>query len=236
VSEKMPRTILTQTYDNIPGKVQNFKYVHLKQYDLGGGVKVRLNKERASFTKDAGWGLQAVTAIPRDFVLGCFAVKTRNADKPEEGTYSIKTHTGKYIVMQADSLMNRINTIASKKHRYLCNCVIQNIKNGEVSIKTTRNIARNSMLWTKYNNREHYWNIQFYILQKRLRTVPSPDDNDNSCRTCRKRHVELYLCDSCPVAVCEPCLTQREKYLLGRDYFFCSSCLENPPRYLNRFS
>ena len=230
----MPRAIRTQTYDNISGKT-NFKYVHLKQYDLGGGVRVRLNKERASFTKDAGWGLRAVTAIPKDFVLGCFAVKNRNADKPEEGTYSIKTHTGKYIVMEPDSLMNRINTIASKKHRHKCNCVIQNVKNGEVSIKTTRNIARNSMLWTKYNNREHYWNIQFYILQKRLRTVPSPDDNDNSCRTCRKRHLELYLCDSCPVAICKPCLTQRERFIMGRDYFFCEKCLEDPPRYLNRF-
>jgi len=235
VSEKMPRAIRTQTYDNISGKT-NFKYVHLKQYDLGHGVRVRLNKERMSFTKDAGWGLLAVTAIPKDFVLGKFIVKTRDADEPEEGTYSIKTHRGKYIVMQADSLMNRINTIASKKHRHKTNCVIQNVKNGEVSIKTTRNIAKNSMLWVKYNNREHYWNIQYYILQKRLRVIKSPDDNDDSCRTCRKRRVELYLCDSCTVAVCKPCMTQRERFIMGRDYFFCSSCLENPPKYLNRFS
>jgi hypothetical protein len=79
MSEKMPRAIRTQTYDNISGKC-NFKYVHLKQYDLGGGVWVRLKKERASFTKEAGWGLEAVTAIPKDFVLGCFAVKTSTSN------------------------------------------------------------------------------------------------------------------------------------------------------------
>lgn len=235
MSEKMPRAILTQTYDNISGKC-NFKYVHLKHYDLGGGVRVRLRRERASFTKEAGWGLQAVTAIPRDFVLGCFAVKTRNADKPEEGTYSIKTHRGKYIVMQADSLMNMINTIASKKHRHKCNCVIQNVKNGEVSIKTTRNIAKGTMLWVRYNDRIHYLEIQYSILQKRLRVIKSPDDNDDSCRTCRKRRVELYLCDSCTVAICKPCLTQRERFIMDRDHFFCSSCLEDPPKYMNRFS
>ena len=86
----MPKAILTKTYDGFGGKC-NFKYAHLKHYDLGAGIKVRLKKETASFTRYAGWGLQAVTSIKKGFVLGYFVVKSRDAGEPEEGTYNIKT-------------------------------------------------------------------------------------------------------------------------------------------------
>ena len=89
----MPKALLTKTYDGFGGKC-NFRYAHLKHYDLGG-VKVRLKKETASFTRYAGWGLQAVTSIPKGFVLGHFAVKSRDAEEPEEGTYNIKSRQGK---------------------------------------------------------------------------------------------------------------------------------------------
>ena len=48
---------------------------HLKHYDLGPGVKVRLKKETSTLTRYAGWGLQAVTHIPKGFVLGYFVLK-----------------------------------------------------------------------------------------------------------------------------------------------------------------
>lgn len=229
----MPKALLVKSHDKNSAKC-NFKYVHLKQYDLGQGVRVKLKKETASFSKEAGWGLVALTHIPKGFTLGYFVVKNREADEPEKETYNIKTHTGKFIVMEQLSLMNRINTIPYKKYRYLCNCKISNMKKGEVSIKTTKKIAKGQMLWAKYNDRHHYWEIQYYILQKRLRIVPSPDDNDNRCRTCKKC-LKLYLCDSCQVSVCEDCLTQREKFLMGREYWFCSGCLDQPPKYMNRF-
>ena len=90
------KAILTKTYDGFGGKC-NFRYAHLKQYDLGGGIKVRLKKETASFTRYAGWGLQAMTSIPKGFVLGHFVVKSRDADEPEEGTYNIKTRQGRKV-------------------------------------------------------------------------------------------------------------------------------------------
>ena len=91
----MPKALLTKTYDGFGGKC-NFKYAHLKHYDLGG-VKVRLKKETASFTRYAGLGLQAVTSIPKGFVLGKLVVKSRDADEPEEGTYNIKTRQGRKV-------------------------------------------------------------------------------------------------------------------------------------------
>ena len=158
----MPKALLTKTYDGFGGKC-NFRYAHLKHYDLGG-VKVRLKKETASFTRYAGWGLQAVTSIPKGFVLGHIVVKSRDAEEPEEGTYNIKSRQGKYLVMEHESLMNRINTIAYPKQRHKCNCIIGNVSNGEVSIKTTKPVKAGAMLWTKYGNAEHYYEIQYYIL------------------------------------------------------------------------
>ena len=231
----MPKALLTKTYDGFGGKC-NFRYAHLKHYHLDGGVKVRLKKETASFTRYAGWGLEAVTSIPKGFVLGKFVVKSRDAEEPEEGTYNIKTRQGKYLVMEHESLMNRINTIAYPKHRHKCNCIIGNVSNGEVSIKTTKPVKAGAMLWTKYGNAQHYYEIQYYILQKRLRLVQPPCRNDNSCRGCRKRHLTLYVCDSCPTAICPDCLSQSEKYILDKRYFFCKNCMVDPPLHMNRFA
>ena len=64
----------------------------------------------------AGWGLKAVTSIPEDFVLGYFVVKAKDAEKPEEGTYNIRTQKGKYIVMEQLSLMNSQH-YCSKRYR-----------------------------------------------------------------------------------------------------------------------
>ena len=231
----MPKALLTQTFDNFSGKVKNFQYAHLKQYDLGKGVKVQLKKEKKGITCEAGWGLKAVTSIPKDFVLGCFVVKARDAEKPEEGTYNIRTRRGKYIVMEQLSLMNRVNTIAQKRYRGRCNCVIGNVKKGQVSIRTIKPVRAGAMLWTKYGEKKHYWEIQYYILQKRLRAVPPLDANEDKCRDCHKRHLELMLCDTCSEAICEKCLTQKENFLRGREYFFCQKCLEDPPKYMNRY-
>ena len=63
-----------------------------------------------------------------------------------------------------------------------------------------------------------------------------PCRNDNSCRGCKKRHVTLYVCDSCPAAICPDCLSQSEKYILEKRYFFCKSCMEDPPLHMNRFA
>ena len=73
--------------------------------------------------------------------------------------------------MEQESLMNRINTIAYPKHRHRCNCTIGNVANGQVSVRTTKPVKAGRMLWMKYGNAEHYWEIQYYILQKRLRLL-----------------------------------------------------------------
>ena len=39
-----------------------------------------------------------------------------------------------------------------------------NVANGEVSVKTTKPVKAGAMLWTKYGNAEHYYEIQYYIL------------------------------------------------------------------------
>lgn len=230
----MPKAIVLQTYDNNLRKDKNH-ISYFKHYDLGSGVKVKLHKEREAFTRDAGWGVKALTDIKKGFVLGSFAVKKRDADKPEEGTYSIKTPTGKFIVMHPHSLLNKINTIVQKEYRHKCNCRIGNVsKNGRVSIRTTRKIKRNEMLWVKYGESYHYWKIQYSILEKRLRKVQSNAENEDHCKRCNKRGT-LLLCDSCPSALCEGCLTIREKFLIERKHFFCNECLEKPPKYMNRF-
>jgi hypothetical protein len=138
--------------------------------------------------------------------------------------------------MEQESLMNRINTIAYLKHRHMCNCTIGNVANGEVSVKTTKPVKPGAMQWTKCGNAEHYYEIQYYILQKRLRLLQPPCRNDNSCRGCGKRHVTLYVCDSCLAAICPDCLSQSEKYILDKRYFFCKNCMVDPPLYMNRFA
>jgi hypothetical protein len=230
----MPKAILLKTYDNNLRKGTNH-VAYFQHYDLGNGIKVTLKKERESFTKDAGWGLQALTPIPDGFALGHFVVK-RHADEPEEGAYSIKTRSGKFLVLHPNSLLNKINTIVNKKFRHKCNCVFGNVtKKDRVSIKTSRNIKTNEMLWVKYNDKSHYWNVQYSILEKRLKKVQSNDANDSKCGRCSKRHVLLVLCDSCPVAICVACLKSKEKFIIERKRFFCSQCLDAPPKYMNRF-
>jgi hypothetical protein len=236
VQENMPKTLLAKSYGGFSSKIKNIKYVHLKQYDLGRGAKVRLKKETSPFTRYAGWGLQAVTHIPQGFVLGNFVLKNE-AKEPEEGTYNIRKPNGKYLVMEQDSLMNRINTIAHPKARHRCNCAIGNLTNdGKVSVKTTKHIPAGTMLWVKYGNAQHYWEIQYYILQKRLRVLTPLAKKENSCRGCRKRHLTLYVCESCPVAICSSCLSQSEKYILKKTYFFCKDCMVDPPKFMSRFS
>ena len=97
---------------HITGRYVN---AHLKHYDLGPGVKVRLKKETSTLTRYAGWGLRAVTHILKGFVLGYFVLK-KEAKEPEEGTYNIRKPNGQYLVMEQGSLMNRINTM----HRGNC--------------------------------------------------------------------------------------------------------------------
>ena len=99
---------------------------------------------------------------------------------PEKDTYNIRTPSGKYIVMEQNSLMNRINTIAHPKHRHRCNCKIGNLTNGKVSVKTTKQVKAGDMLWVKYGTAEHYWEIQYYILQKRLRPKSTTENADHT--------------------------------------------------------
>lgn len=231
----MPKALLCNLYDQKSNNC-NFKYKHTYHYVLSDGIKVKLKKETASFTKYAGWGLQAVTSIPKNYILGYFVNKIRNAEEPEKGTYNIKKHNGLYLVAHPESLMNKINTIASKKHRHLCNCKIQNLKNGKVSIKTIKNIKAGSMLWTKYGDSRHYWDIQWSIVRARLfNPNTTDDDNDFKCRWCWKQHEELIMCDSCPSSTCRNCLTNKEKYLLNLEYFFCNRCLSKSSPYPNRW-
>jgi hypothetical protein len=104
----MPKALSTHSYGGFSGRIKNIGYVHRKEYDLGRGVMVRLHKETSTWTQYAGWGLQAVTDIKKGFVLGYFVLK-KEAKEPEEGTYNIRKPNGRYLVMEHDSLMNRIN-------------------------------------------------------------------------------------------------------------------------------
>ena len=234
--KNMPQALSTHSYRGFSGRIKNIGYVHRKEYDLGRGVMVKLEKEQSKLTQYAGWGLQAVTDIPKGFVLGYFVLK-KEAKEPEEGTYNIRKPNGRYLVMEHDSLMNRINTIAQPKARHrLCNCKIGNSTKGKVSVTTTKKVPAGAMLWVKYGTTEHYWDIQYSILKKRLRGVKATSENDDSCRGCRKRHVPRVVCDSCPRVICSSCLSPSEKYILARTPFFCKKCMENPPAYMNRFS
>ena len=53
------------------------------------------------------------------------------------------------------------------------------------------------------------------------------DDNDDQCRKCKKRHEELVMCDTCPIAVWK-CMT-RKKNIFCKS-FFCKDCLDSPPK------
>ena len=133
----MPKALLCKFYHKFSPR-HNFKYVQNYHYLLSGeqdkvAVKVKLKKETAAFTRYAGWGLQAVTNIPKGYTLGYFVVKDSNAASPAEGTYSIRIRNKQYLVTDPESLMNKINTIVCKKDRdRWCICKIQNPTNQDL--------------------------------------------------------------------------------------------------------
>jgi hypothetical protein len=239
----MPKALLCALHDKNFQKRSGLLYKWTTLYDLGNGVRVKLAKETHALTKYAGIGLKAATDIPKDFCLGFFK-KNKMSPTYVEGFYNVKMGT-KYFIAHEHSLLNKINTIPYLEPRKnLCNCEIY-FRKGKVAVKTKRNIKRNEMLWADYGNvRSHYWKIQYAICKSRLQQQKQRkgaanlhnEDNDFNCRTCKKRHVELVLCDTCRTAVCDKCMSNKEKYLLCSDHFFCKDCLDHPSAYPNRFA
>ena len=95
------------------------------------------------------------------------------------------------------------------------------------------------------NVSSHYWKIQYEIckarivsLKKRRRGTANdhPDDNNDQCRKCKKRHEEMVCCDTCPAAVCGKCMMTKEKFILCKSYFFCKDCCDSPPARTTSFA
>lgn len=238
----MPKTLLCELHGkNFRNKGCVFNW--LKHYDLGRGVKVKLAKETNAMTRYAGWGLQAVTAIPNKFQLGFFKIKNKS-NVYVDGFYNFKIGKN-FIVTEPLSLMNKANTLPHARDRKkFANCKIFFFR-GKVGVTTTRAIRKGEMLWADYGNvSSHYWQIQYNICKTRVQQKSGRvgseksdnEDNDSNCKTCRKRHVELVMCDACRNSVCESCMTAREKYLLCDGYFFCDQCLDKPPRQPSQFA
>jgi hypothetical protein len=223
----MPKALLCKTHD----KNSRFKYVTNYHYNLKDGIKVKVQKESSSFAKSAGWGLRAVTAIPNNTCLGSFRIQKKLANAPVVGTYCFPVGD-KFKVTHPESLMNKINTIVDKRFVRFINCKVTNAG----TVRTIKRVQAGEFLYAKYGTARHKWEIQYYILQKRLRVLKPLSEKDNSCRGCKKRHLTLYVCESCPVAICSSCLSRSEKYILDKRYFFCKDCMVDPPAYMNRFS
>lgn len=238
----MPKTLLVETYDESLHKRRGCTIKNLKIYDLGNGVRVKLAKETNPLTKYAVWGLKAITDIPKGFCLGYF-VKKQTSTKFIEGFYNIALSKHNYFVADENSLMNKANTICyTAERRKKTNCRLF-IHRGKAGLRTTKQIKKNTMVWADYGNvPKHYWKIQYCICQarhtkKRNRrgTKNNKDeDNDDSCLRCKKRD-ELVLCDACPNAICEQCLTTCERFILSQSDFFCANCMQKPITYPNRF-
>ncbi len=244
----MPKTLLCETYDQNLRERGGLVYKTGKVYDLGKGIRVKLKKETNRFTKYAGLGLQTISEIPKNVCIGYFkTIKTSQSSL--DGYFNVRLGKDKFAVLHNDSLMNKANTIPyAKERQQMCNCVVKVFGN-HVGLKTIKDIRPGSMLWANYGCvPTHYWKIKYQICKARLNKTWSlggawrrgnPNlrnaDNDSTCRDCRRRHVELLMCDTCRISICRDHLTRTETFLLNKDYFFCKDCLENPPPYPNRF-
>ena len=223
----MPKAFLVESYDESVRKGRGCTIRNLKVYELGDGVRVKLAKETSPLTKYAIWGLKAITDIPKGFRLGYFA-KKQTSKTFVEGFYNIALSKSNYFVADNDSLMNKANTICyTEERRKKSNCRIF-IHRGRVGLITTKPIKKNTMIWADYGNvPKHYWKIQYNICQARLtnkrnrrgKKNTKDEDNDNHCLRCNKRK-ELVMCDACPNAICDHCLTMRERFILCKDNFF----------------
>ena len=236
----MPRAVLLKTYDKY---IRGIKYRTGCHYQLGNGVFVKLKKERSTFTKYAGWGVVALTAIKKNQTLGYF-VKETESDEFVDGRYCFKLPNGKFFVSHEDSLMNKVNTVVKNRKKH-CNCKLI-MWRGNIGLKTTKNVEPNEFLWADYGSvSSHYWKIQYNICKarvmknkkrkRRCSEKTSDEENDNKCCRCSKRHLELLMCDLCTNAICFSCLKRKEKSLLNPGLFFCETCLNEPPKYPNRF-
>ena len=241
----MVKALLCKTYDS---KKRNLKYIWRNVYNVNvrnGHIKLKLAKEKSTFAKSAGWGLQAVTDIPKKTIIGKFVIQQRLVDAPVIGTYCFKNGK-KYSVSHPESLMNKINTIVDNDHKSKFNC---RITNGH-SVKTTKHVKAGEMLYAPYGVKKHYYDMQYMICSakiqkdKRLRvgSRKANHENDNCCNRCSlavSKGRMLHLCDMCKHAFCKACLSAKEKYIEKKyEYFFCKSCLEMPKmhvKYRNRF-
>ena len=240
---KATKALLCERYDQNLHKRGGLVYKTGKVYDLGKGIQVKLAKEKHPLTVYAGLGLQAVTTIEKGTCIGYFKI-IETSKKEKKGYYNIKVSKNKFVVADNDSLMNKANTIAYQEDRKkMCNCVVK-VLGKQVALKSTKRIRPGSMLWADYGSvATHYWTIQYRICLARLSSRASrrgtanseDEDNDSMCRDCRKRHVELLMCDSCSVSICKAHVTKKEAFLLNKDHFFCEKCLQKPPAYPNRF-
>ena len=236
----MPKTVLVKFYER---KSKGKRPIPCYQYTLSKAkeplVKVVMAKEKHKFTKYSGWGLKALTHIPANRCIGYFR-KGCMSETFVDGKYCLPK--GKqWFVSHEDSLMNIANTIPYAKYRkQLCNAKLVISKDSKFSIKATRDIQPNKFIWVDYGNvPSHYWKVQYEICKARIVSLKKKrrgsanehnDDNEDQCRKCKKRHVELLMCDTCPAAVCAQCMTRREKFILNKGFFFCKNCLDSPPK------
>ena len=241
----MPKTLLVKFYERkSKGKRPKTGYQYTLSMAKEPLVKVVMAKETHKLTKYAGWGLKALTFIAKNSKIGFFKKECLSKTRVD-GKYCFPK--GKqWFVAHDDSLMNRANTIAyTKDRKKLCNAKL--VLHGErYSLNTTRDIQPNQFIWVDYGKvKHHYWQIQYEIckarlmlLKKRRRGTANDhnDDNDDQCRKCKKRHEELVMCDTCPIAVCGKCMTMKEKYILCKSSFFCKDCLDSPPKNPNYFA
>lgn len=243
----MVKALLCKTYDR--KQKGNFKYIWRNVYDVefpnGHKIQLKLAKEKSTFAKSAGWGLQAVTDIPKETIIGKFVIRQGLVDAPVIGTYCFKNGK-KYSVSHPESLMNKVNTIVDDDYKHYFNCRIT----GGHSIQTTKRVKAGEMLYAPYGIQQHYYNTQYMICSakiqkdKRLRvgSIKANHENDNCCNRCSLAVIKrrtLYPCDMCKRAFCKDCLSAKEKYIEKEfEYFFCKSCLEKPKthvKYRNRF-
>ena len=241
----MPKTLLVKFYERkSKGKRPKTRYQYTLSMAKEPLVKVVMAKETHKLTKYAGWGLKALTHIPANRCIGYFK-KERMSKTPIVGRYCFPKGK-KWFVAHEDSLMNVANTIPyAKDRKNLCNAKLVISKDNQFAIKATRDIQPNKFIWVDYGNvPSHYWKIQYEICKARLMLLKKRrrgsandhnDDNDDRCRKCKKRHEELVMCDTCPIAVCGKCMTTKEKYIFCKSSFFCKDCLDSPPKNPNYF-
>ena len=236
----MPKGLLCKTHD----KNLRFKYVTNYHYNLKDGIKVKLQKEKSSFAKSAGWGLRAVTAIPNKTCLGSFRIQKKLANHPVVGTYCFPVGD-KFKVTHPESLMNKINTIVDKRFARFINCKITNAG----TVRTIKPVQAGQFLYATYGVARHKWDIQYEACKARMQkgnrlrngSEKKNYENDDCCAHCNYAAVKklpLFPCDICKKCICVNCLGEQEKHVLSYKYFVCRDCLSDPlmrPSYPNRF-